>query len=1224
MLLKFLRALTGMLLVALLATVCWMLTWPLQWPAWTAVPMFVVSIAVWCVLTWLGARYIVWRGRRALTKGVRSPRERQATHQLESAWAAGLARLRGSRLGRRWGRWVGAQYALPWVLALGGTGTGKSALLRQSHLSSSVMPQAQDETQGAGRALDWCFFDRSVVIDLAGRIFDEPADTVGGEWASLLRCMRHVRRREPLNAILLTLPLTVLQTADATALAEMGRVARRRIDALQRTFEVRIPVVVVLTHADAIDGFTDWATALPEAARMQPFGYLVDPFDDPQRFLREVFDQIGTRLNELRLLNGVGRQTTKNDFVPEQVLALEPRLHDYFLPAFARNPYSDTPLLHGLFLTASPGDGPGAAGWFSRDLLDQCVPLLRNRFEGLGGLRPWRRFLKYGWVIGWFCVCAAVAAWITHAFVQDRRALTHLRVSAVPRPAFHGDLGERLGGLERLQHAVLWIEARLADTPPVLRPLHRQLNRVHDIYARAYCVDFEREALRGGVDKMLDQRIRTIASHGDDLLVAAYAQHLVRRINMVDAALARQDPRRLAQFGADLVPIQADADPTVKFAPLSVSRFGPLYADYLRWQPHAPQLSNERAALHERLDILALPGRSANWLMAWADLQGDLAPVTLAHFWGIPDRVGLPRLSAAYTPEGYEAISAFIEEVDATGQHGHQWKAQSQRFSARYHQALAQAWYDFMLTFADSRDWLQGEQEWRTTMAGLLAGRDPYAQVLHQAARVFQLTAATREANRAVPLPDWAKTLIRLDRLQATAAASTDQTGGTAVDAARLLNAIGRSAVQTREKLNTLRTSLPDDFTLAQGLLAYRQALTAVGSEFAKGDAHVFKLVADAYAFDLDGAASTSPLIQASSTFDKLFVAQRGAQALPVWRLLRGPLDFSVDFAGRVAAMSLQKRWDAQVLSPLQGVSDASHALQMVYGDSGLVPSFMSGSVKPFIEQTAHRYHARELAGQRIPLNGMFFAFVSQEQRERNDLVAVSAREAAQKKDHETRVAEGERNVREIDAELEVLQQRVLSLRATKAAVKLETRAPQVNVGARLVPEKVTLSLQCTSGTTRLENLNFPTSAVFDWQLDGCGDTMLSITWPGAVQVRQWPGPTGFIDFLRTFQDGVATFSTRDFPEAAAVLAPAKVEVVTLRFDQQGQTVLLSAFAQVDKLTVRMSGLREQRAQWLRQARQTAPEPVLAVTTASPLALVVPLVIADPWNSELPNREPGL
>lgn len=410
------------------------------------------------------------------------------------------------------------------------------------------------------------------------------------------------------------------------------------------------------------------------------------------------------------------------------------------------------------------------------------------------------------------------------------------------------------------------------------------------------------------------------------------------------------------------------------------------------------------------------------------------------------------------------------------------------------------------------------------------------------------------------------------------------------------------------------------DLEAARDLADYQRLLRGVIGELLKSDAKAMKIAMDTWSYGVDPQVETADLWEARHVLDavRLRLAQGDAREQVVWDLAGGALEFTLAYLGQSSACRLQHDWSAQVLNEVQGVDDPGQRHERLFGQQGVIPAFLNGPLKAFIERDARHYRAREALGQPIALQAPFLAFISgmqktraaMEQRVRDSKAADQARE------YQRRELEAEETL--LQAELADLQPRLLLLRAITATVDLSVTPVQLNPGARQLPRRTRLTLQCSGRTTTLENFNFPTQASFAWAPQVCGDVDLKVDFEYFSLHKRWLGERGFIAFLRTFSVGRFTFTPEDFPNQRDLLEGAGIEWLQLTYRQQGEQELLSHYAEVERLenrvsdaSLRLRSLRERMALQLR-AQGSAAVRSRAVT-ASP-TLIVPTRIADCWN----------
>src|SRR5690606_19164324 len=155
---------------------------------------------------------------------------------------------------------------------------------------------------------------------------------------------------------------------------------------------------------------------------------------------------------------------------------------------------------------------------------------------------------------------------------------------------------------------------------------------------------------------------------------------------------------------------------------------------------------------------LGLDVRSPTWLLAWADLQHDLQPITLSDFWMMPDDPGAPHIPAGLTPAGTQALQRFIDELAHATQDSHAWTSRDAELGRRFRHASADAWYRFADYLPDARRRLPDETSWRNQVANNMTPHDPHLAVMRQIAQLF---SEFPEQER----PAWASHVIELNRL---------------------------------------------------------------------------------------------------------------------------------------------------------------------------------------------------------------------------------------------------------------------------------------------------------------------------------------------------------------------------------------------------------------------------------------------------------------------------
>ncbi|MGE8186818.1 type VI secretion protein IcmF/TssM N-terminal domain-containing protein [Pseudomonas sp. NPDC086278] len=1154
------KAWTVLLWIATLVTLallCWGVTLYRGWPFWYAVAGFFAIVTGSLLLRWVYRRWYAWRLRARMQREL--PKHREEAPVIDEAWTAGIRLLRKSRLGK-----LGSPlYVLPWFVMLGEQSSGKSTLMARCGLTSAFRTISPRSRMAPTDSLDWWFLDRGVVIDPSGRLTTAQGDV---EWRRLLYWLLRSRRREPLNGVMLVINVEKLLQDSVESLAEQGQRLRSRIDDLVKVFGARLPVYFILTAAETLPGFSAWASALSDEQREQPFGLLSRARNTgAEGFLDDVFTGIGQRLFELRFT--LGQQVGTDDAafsLPERIAELRPRLAAMLMPAFDANPYSEPPLLCGLFLTGETQTAGVRTGWFSHDLFDQLLPEQRHAYEPLDNWSRWRRLAGHLAVILWLGLCLAAGALLVYADRHTQRVLTEALKEPPAAEDFAGGLDSDLDALRRFRQSLESFSANEQGGYREYLPFARHIDDVQAHYRSDYVRLFNSEVRTPVFDGVVSQNLASALSGDDPRLIAAYAALLVRRINLLDARLNDKPMDDLPLPGSELSVLYEKYGPSLSISAAQMATIGTSYRAYLAWQTDLAQLINQRQTLLVQLDSMGLEQRSQEWLTAWAEQQGNLPPVRLSEYWVDPDHPDV-MISGAYTIQGSEAILAFMDELGRASRDQALWSTQRDRFLAKYRSDTQDAWYQFIQRFVLSAQTRLGSRaEWQETLNVVGTDNDPFLRLLHRSAeRLAKIPVDQREP--------WAERAVEIDRLIKLASNEDVHTEGGALSSLKVTNAMGGDVLKritNGASVSNGITQMQDELSRAHAFAQFQQVTKGVVSDLQKSDAQAFQVALDTWGFGSDPAVKQSALWSARDLRDNLVKSMKGSDAREdvIWALATGAVDFSVNYAAEVAACQLQRDWSGQLLSAVQGVQDPQVLNDLLYGEKGQLPAFLNGSVKTFIQRDSQRFSGREALGVEVPLTGAFYGYISRMQHAQNDLAGARRQSQAQQATELQSKQALTIEQKTLQASQADLQQKMTKLMATAAVVDLTATPSQVNLSARQLPRQTRLTLQCNGRSTVLDNYNFPTSATFAWAPGSCADVTLEVSFADFKLVRHWTGDHGFVDFLRMFKGGQHAFTPDDFPGQRDLMGSENLQSILLTYRQQGEQALMANYSAVDQL----------------------------------------------------------
>lgn len=317
---------------------------------------------------WLCYRF--WRRKKgnALSNALRkdgSSRNLDGIESIRSNFEEGMEKM------RRAGKNV---YDLPWFLLAGQTGAGKTEAIRRSHSKEDFPPGLNDLMQGVGGTLNmnWWFTNKAIILDTAGRIFEEKVVAgQGNEWLEFLKMLRRARKNMPINGFILAIPADSLICDDISSIEQKASHIAAQLTLVQDTLGVRFPVFVIVTKTDFIPGFREFVENVSEPRlQQQMLGWsnpqsLDEPFS-PEN-IDNYLDGVVEKLKKRRLTymldprpHGKKRLDELDSLFafPNQLRDIVPSLRRYLEIVFALNPWSQKPLfIRGIYFTSSLQQG---------------------------------------------------------------------------------------------------------------------------------------------------------------------------------------------------------------------------------------------------------------------------------------------------------------------------------------------------------------------------------------------------------------------------------------------------------------------------------------------------------------------------------------------------------------------------------------------------------------------------------------------------------------------------------------------------------------------------------------------------------------------------------------------------------------------------------------------------------------------------------------------------
>jgi type VI secretion system protein ImpL len=1056
----------------------------------------------------------------------------QLINELRKGWRTALKGIKKSNL-RSHGDPL---YVLPWYMVIGRPRSGKSSALKNAKL---LLPDINLPKQGPGSTLnvDWWLYEQAIVIDTAGRYsVPDNEERDKKEWGTLLGMLSRHKQKEPINGVVLVVAADRLLENSEDELMDEGRQVRASINELMERLEVKVPVYLMVTKCDLIEGFNDWTDYLPDEAALQAMGHL---YESDSIIINEnidlIFDKLLDRIKELRILM-LDRSQDHSDSLltfPSKIEALRNGLKIFTQTALKENPYQDTPKFRGLFFTSSQqkirenGENE-ERGLFLHEFFTNVLPADRDLLDSLpNALRLRRAIRAYGLSIGGAVTLVALA-FITILFRNDISELNSIYESYPKVQTVQADINNQLYELYSLRSLILDIEdAQKEWLIPWYGPTSKS---THLVELKKRYVNAMKEQVLIKFDSSISKRIVDLKGFG----TSSFAGGLIRRINLLKTQIG-SDKDTDTQALLDKKPsIQSDyltvMNPNISRDTAEV--FDDLYISYLQWQNSKTALLEEKSILQTGfIELIERNHGDYRWIIDWANQQDNL-PVLLGSFWAGSIKLDSPPIvQSAYTLEGRAFIMRFLNELSEAGSEENSKIASIKTdFEILYKRQYLQEWRNFAFRFDEGKLKLRGRKEWIMAIDSLPSRDNPYFKLLSRLVVELEPFNISNEFEGM----DMFELFVEMEEFTGAAKQAKGSNKATTKFGLKILGKLGpvgkalaksgKASLKENKKLDKDKSKTAQGPDLddamedsSKTLVAYKKALTDIA--FASESKNLSYSAINSIFTNATGDGAATEARKAISDFQRLSGKPRPSTQM-FWNLYQGPLGLVYDYMEQETNCKLQNDWETEVLAQIEGVSQNKMG-GMLIGEGGLVWSYVDSTASAFLSKRARSgYLPTNVDKRRVRWTADFLNFLNQ--------------------------ADQGRYI--VDNEF---------------TVRIDTLPTGVNIGAAMSPYATFLDLHCADGVQTLANYNYADGHSFKWSLENCGDISLRIEIGHVSLSKHYNGVKGFSKFLADFRDGRRVFTSEEFPNQASQLRNESVTAIDVSYEIQGQAPVVQILKSV-------------------------------------------------------------
>lgn len=267
-------------------------------------------------------------------------------------------------------------YTTPWFLFVGDASAKVTELLTPA----SGQPPAQHAPPSGRPFWRWHRLPSLIAIDVHPAVLSDPPDPRERSlWYRALLELAERRERLPLNGIVVCVSTSML-LEPAHVRNELARRLRALVHEAAEHLRIQLPVYLVVTGLERLDGFEALRGALPVGVLDQALGHRLHNGAAPRAAadtqLDGLYGEIMQRMHALRMAlfraeRSPARRYAIHAFV-EQLRSLQPGLRSTADVLFGYGAGPRSPRWRGLYFTAAPSNG--SAGAFAQDLFTRFLP----------------------------------------------------------------------------------------------------------------------------------------------------------------------------------------------------------------------------------------------------------------------------------------------------------------------------------------------------------------------------------------------------------------------------------------------------------------------------------------------------------------------------------------------------------------------------------------------------------------------------------------------------------------------------------------------------------------------------------------------------------------------------------------------------------------------------------------------------------------------------------
>lgn len=1107
----FLKVLFVIFLCVALALVIYYLTLYNNWPFIKGVYIYCIIIGILIIYLILQKLYLRYKEKLYIKKIIAQDSDKLGSLQignirktLEKSWYSSLNILTTSLLKTK----RDPVHALPWFLVLGGKSSGKSTLLNNVTLNSSIKNELSVREN-----CSWHYFDNSIILNLTSKYLNKSYDLhISKEWDYLLVLMKKTRKKEPINGIIITISIDDLISKDEDILFRESLLVKKKVDEIISVFDAQIPIYIIVTKMNKIFGFSETQNYVLEKNTQSILGYTNDDYNNTDNINKNIdksVNYISDNLKELikELFFQKNKDLDKIIYFSKEFTLLSEKLTNYINSIFDDNLYQYLPKYRGLYLTGIISND--FSNLFSlknelknKEILNLSMPInishINNLFKKvIPGDRNIFSFLKLDkqfyfrffltvlialFVTGWFALSYKQNNEILNLVKNYQKAITVQNNFSANTLIMH----QKFNYIEDIK--ALYEDSFFAKYG------YRQSENFIGKIESAFNIDFNR-VLLSDFDKDITKLVfsKNLNDEEYSIVIAYLLQNIkVHRDIMSNKDFIIND----ISYVNDIVNFKR-----IVTSDLINHNFLEIYYNFLVTTNDIQFIKDRHDLMEQYLETL-LSKRSINlhWLISAPLIKKD--DITLYNFWpnlNINPDLDKISINAAFTVEGKEKITKYIELLKEISFHNSAKLNYSiTEFWDWYDDLFFDRWSFFLKNFNNTFDYYDYSVNRPMLLFSMFSNENAYKKVITYFAEQLKMYE-----NR--DIPKWAKEIISLERILKISIKIDNQEknkNNTLIDDIRLKHEETQSKYASKNNEEYAK-----QYENAILLNNYFKSFTKL--EFINNN--LSEEISQFFSND----KSTSKLNNVYERLLKLQYSMKDYFGAFAYELIKGPFDFIVNYAINRESCLLNQKWNTEVVLPSKNIEKIS-LLNKLFADNGLVKNFIQNNLNHYITSDDGVIYERSLTNKlyKIPMTEQFLSF----------LTKGSSDNYVPKNEY---------------------------------LISIETKPMGINHESTILPFRNELRINCENEIFVLNNYNYKNQKDFIWEPKSCKSVIVTVFFENIIFEKRYEKKNSFLDFVDDIKNGNIRLTLNNLVTNKAIMKNNNLKWVDVHFNLSNYKELL-------------------------------------------------------------------